>query len=388
MATPDHFGRIHKSAFVVSTAVLLAVALVGVVIRYVIRFRTPKRRFQLDDGLLLLAVILLLTSLIIMYHHVVDPMFLLGALQNRVQGVELPANVLQISHDFHKWNVAALMISWCSICAVKFYFLIFFKRLIDRLRLWQLYWWVVTVFNVALLFFGVTVYYISCPFWDARELQCSSGRYKLALIRDSAAQISLDIAADLLILVIPIGLIWKIRVQWTQKLALMSSLCLTFVLVALSITRVAGLEYHDVVDAVWETYWQTLSAELGVFLAAASTFRSFFVSQRNNRAYTPPSSFDRWIKSSTLRSSDRKQPDTLLTSWPDNTASAGFEHLSQQANGDSKPHVDYQEWHAMTRAHSSTGQSSNAMLDNEAVNDSVHSKPFVAEPASVLLKVG
>lgn len=72
-----------------------------------------------------------------------------------------------------------------------------------------------------------------------------------------------------------------------QKLVLACSLCLTIVLVALSITRVAGIEYKNFVDSVWETYWQSMSAELGVFLAAASAFRGFFVSHKQNKASTP-----------------------------------------------------------------------------------------------------
>ncbi|KAE8414444.1 hypothetical protein BDV36DRAFT_265156 [Aspergillus pseudocaelatus] len=374
MAPQDHFGRIHKTAYVVSTAVLLALALAGVVIRCIIRFRMQKQRFQIDDGLFALAVSLLLTSFIIIYDKVIDPMFLLAAMQGEVEGIEIPADWLQVSHNFHKWNAAALILSWCSICAVKFYFLVFFKKLIDRLRFWQMYWWIVAIFNLGQLAFGATVYYLGCPFWDERELQCSSGRYKSVLIRVSSAQISLDIAADLLILVIPIGIIWKIKVQWTQKLVLMSSLCLTIVLVALSITRVAGLVHHGAVDTIWETYWQSLSAELGVFLAAASTFRSFFIAQRQNKANIPSVTFNRWLRSSTPRGSARKQPDSLFASWSDNTATSGFERISEQGDGDPNLRKDNHEWHHMSKP-SQTEQGYGAPFDTETHTDPFHARP-------------
>ena len=156
------------------------------------------------------------------------------------------------------------------------------------------------------------------------------------------------------------------------------SLCLTFVLVALSITRVAGLVYHGAVDMIWEVYWQSLSTELGVFLAAASTFRSFFVAQRQKKS--PPSSFNRWLRSSTPKRSGRNQPDSLIGSWSD----GGFERLSQ-SHGGSNPSIENVEWHTMS-GHSPAGQTYNATVDPEAGTDPIHTKALPAEPASVLQK--
>ncbi|KAJ5663900.1 hypothetical protein N7507_004631 [Penicillium longicatenatum] len=215
------------------------------------------------------------------YCQVVDPMFLMTAIQFGVQGVKVPPNVIQIAETYHRWTVASLMLSWCAISLVKFFFLVFFKRLIDRLRPWQIYWWIVFGYNVVLVSFGITVYYASCPFWGTKALQCATGVYKASLVRYSAAQISLDIVGELL------RIIWKIQVDWRQKLVLACSLCLTIVLVALSITRVAGLNYKGFVDSVWETFWLMMSAELSVFLAAASAFRAFFVAQQQSKAYNP-----------------------------------------------------------------------------------------------------
>ena len=76
-------------------------------------------------------------------------------------------------------------------------------------------------------------------------------------------------------------LIWKIQIKWTQKLALTVSLCLTVVMVVLTITRVSGLRFKGNLDAVWETYWLILSAEVGIVLTSVSAFRAFFVSRSN-----------------------------------------------------------------------------------------------------------
>lgn len=143
---------------------------------------------------------------------------------------------------------------------------------------------------------------------------------------------------------IPVGLIWKIRVDWTQKLALGSSLCLTFVLVALSITRVAGLKYHKEVDLIWETYWQSMSAELGVFLAAASAFRTFFVSQKQNKPYIP--TYSQRLKSNSNKVSMGSDPRKAHLSdiWAEKSPTASdFERLA--SNGKDLSQQGDPKWH-------------------------------------------
>lgn len=151
------------------------------------------------------------------------------------------------------------------------------------------------------------------------------------------------------VLVIPVGLIWKIRVDWTQKIALGSSLCLTFVLVAASITRVAGLKYQGHVDTVWETFWQSMSAELSVFLAAASAFRAFFVAQRQKKPYIP--NYNKMGKSSSKKPSFRSDPQQAKVfpdSWSEESpATPGFEPLAMDGKVHHFPH-DVFECHTMT----------------------------------------
>lgn len=75
---------------------------------------------------------------------------------------------------------------------------------------------------------------------------------------------------------------------FVQKLALSTSLCLTIILIALSITRASGLVWKGKMDYVWEFYWIIMSANMGVVLASASAFRAFFVAQKNNKTSPYP----------------------------------------------------------------------------------------------------
>ena len=83
------------------------------------------------------------------------------------------------------------------------------------------------------------------------------------------------------VLYIPVRLIWKIQIKWTQKLALTVSLCLTVLMVALTITRISGLKFKGNFDTIWETYWLILAAEVGIMLTSIAAFRAFFVSRSN-----------------------------------------------------------------------------------------------------------
>lgn len=77
---------------------------------------------------------------------------------------------------------------------------------------------------------------------------------------------------------IPVNLIWRIQLRWRQKVPLVLSLCLTGIVILISITRVAGINRGA--DKAWQTYFLIVSAEIGVILASISTYRAFYVSRR------------------------------------------------------------------------------------------------------------
>lgn len=76
--------------------------------------------------------------------------------------------------------------------------------------------------------------------------------------------------------------------KWTEKAALSLSLCLTIVIIAVTITRAAGLHQHERLDTVWEIFWQTMSAEVGLIMTSLTAFRTLFVARCNNDERRPP----------------------------------------------------------------------------------------------------
>ena len=152
-----------------------------------------------------------------MFSVTIDKMYLVQALVFGVPGADIPPDILQQSYKFHKWITVTLMLAWCAIMAVKFSFLFFFRKLIERLRPMIIYWWVVTAFNVAILGYGIAVYYVACPYYNDPRLrtsnrhghpqtqlltpwlvQCSSAPGRAKILRFAIAQTVLDALGDFL----------------------------------------------------------------------------------------------------------------------------------------------------------------------------------------------
>lgn len=76
------------------------------------------------------------------------------------------------------------------------------------------------------------------------------------------------------------------------------SLCLTVVMIAVTIIRVSGVLLDDKVDAVWESYWLILHAEVGIIMTAVTAFRTFFVARSKHRRGQSPGERTHWYDGS------------------------------------------------------------------------------------------
>lgn len=82
-------------------------------------------------------------------------------------------------------------------------------------------------------------------------------------------------------------------------------------MMATTVTRFAGLIYDDIVDTMWEIFWTLTSGEVGGFLAAATAFRSFFVSRKQSR-YTAKQQAQRFFSASFAAKFNRKKRNHTL----------------------------------------------------------------------------
>lgn len=133
------------------------------------------------------------------------------------------------------------------------------------------------------------------------SVECLQGNGLDKSFAFAISQMVLDIFGDLLILVIPFHLIWRIKVRLSQKLVLASTLCFTVLTIICTITRVVGVRTSSSdssLDTVWQTYWQYITANIALTMTAATAFRAFFISRHQDRPAQRQGSNKSWLSRS------------------------------------------------------------------------------------------
>lgn len=88
----------------------------------------------------------------------------------------------------------------------------------------------------------------------------------------------MDITTDALVVSIPIVLLWRVRINFRQKIGLGILLCLSLVMAIIAIARMSGINLTSKnVDIVWLAFWQQQECSVAVIMISISAFRSLFV---------------------------------------------------------------------------------------------------------------
>ena len=112
---------------------------------------------------------------------------------------------------------------------------------------------------------------------------CSGPSGELRVIRDSTITGILDVLSDLIVLSFPVTLLKEIRIDARQKFVLALSLCLSILMIVVSIVRMSGLRRaKGEVDVIWQAFWQQQEASIAVIVVSVSAFRSLFVARLTN----------------------------------------------------------------------------------------------------------
>ncbi|KAH9869007.1 hypothetical protein J1614_008084 [Plenodomus biglobosus] len=317
MAPQDYAGRIDKRTYVIASSSVFAIAVIALTLRFY--HRITHRRLDIDDALLAFGAAALVSAFVTLLVQAIDRLYLVTALAAQMPGVVPPGDppgneeaIWQMTNDFHNWMVTTLALSWSSIMAAKFTFLIFFWKLIDRMNKMRMYWYFVFAFNVGVFIYGGLSLYLTCPYFNDRRLfKCNTVKGNVVLYY-AFPSMGVDILGDLLILVIPFTIVCKIRISPSSKLALLLSLGLTVFVIAINVIVMSGAKHNDQFDWIWESFWVFINGSVAMFMAAAIAFRTIFVARSKSKTATPPGQ-NRFFGSNALRrfhNWDSLGPDT------------------------------------------------------------------------------
>ncbi|MCJ1470002.1 hypothetical protein MMC07_008647 [Pseudocyphellaria aurata] len=276
MSPNDSAGRIPKNVFLIVPTILFALSVLFLLARTTLRLRYQKRLF-IDDAFLLFAEICLGASVGLLYAFA-DNLFLNEALVTRPSAVILPPDYTNQRILFQKQSDACLVLTYTSIFAVKFSFLFFFKLIVRRIHSMIVYWWIVVAVTTIAWVVCVIKIFLPCMDFDETSMSCNQKSDIPKNTGLSAMVDILDMITDILIIVIPVRLLWNVRIERRQKIILGATLCLSIVMVFTAIVRISALRLgNGLIDLVWGIFWQITENCLAVTMVCLSAFRSIFV---------------------------------------------------------------------------------------------------------------
>lgn len=303
----------------VGIGIFLGIAVTLAVGRTYIRV-VQTRKVSVDDGFFYLTVVALIAGTTTLYFD--------------IPYIYVPQNVdpstfhitpefiafLQQSLRFQASTCALLSV---ALFSVKLSFLTFFHGLLRRVRGLMIFWWCVLLFMVPVAIVFVCIIIMVCPYFDERvlgklELQSvqnplptskqltdaqSSARPRRPLrgktvsykrqrswISSPISSVShvllflLDqpLSEDLPVIMIPVALLWRVRISLRRKILLMFILGLSVFTIIVSIVRIAGARFpNGSVDSAWVVFWLQLEAAVAVIIVSITSYRSLFVKDKS-----------------------------------------------------------------------------------------------------------
>ncbi|MCJ1427199.1 hypothetical protein MMC29_005102 [Sticta canariensis] len=280
MSPNDSAGRIHRVPFLAACTTLFAISLLFVITRTVLRLHYQKRLF-IDDAFLFFAVLCLCAAMVLLYVSL-EMMYMAEAYIITPHSADIAGLECQISR-LHKITIAFIILTYTAICAVKFSFLFFLRILVRRIPRMLIFWRVVVVITCVVWVTGSIGAVVRCPYYDLRSTKSCVEKSGISKVLGLGALLMiLDIATDMLIMMIPIYLLWHIQITLRQKIVVGAFFCLSIMMILTAVIRVVGIHSsRDKDNHNWQIFWQVAEACIAVSMVSLSAFRSFFVAHES-----------------------------------------------------------------------------------------------------------
>ena len=89
-------------------------------------------------------------------------------------------------------------------------------------------------------------------------------------------------------MVIPIRILWQVRIKIGQKLVLGFFFCLSTMMIAVALIGISRIRTStDAVDVTWENFWQMVEACIAVTMVCLNAFRTIFMAHRSRQQRSP-----------------------------------------------------------------------------------------------------
>jgi hypothetical protein len=280
-AAIDHSARIDKRPFIISISILFGTAILAVLTRFAIRI-FKRRRVRFDDGLVLIATMALIAAYGLCL-NLLPRLYLVEAINKK----KIPFPFLEeipVLLSTLKWATIFAAMNWTSVYMVKFAFMYFFHPLIVGLsrRVTRFYWttvvllavfWIYTVLNPVII----------CPHFGADIAKCNASPHQHAKSLTGNILVAvLDIICDVLIVAVPLVILNKSMMPFSQKASLAAMLCLSVAMIICALIRLIGSITDTRKDGsgtapVWATYWAMVESCVSLIMTSVIVIRGVFI---------------------------------------------------------------------------------------------------------------
>ncbi|KAF2470378.1 uncharacterized protein BDR25DRAFT_151954, partial [Lindgomyces ingoldianus] len=203
--------------------------------------------------------------------------------------------VLQGKHPFDQVEIerygsfircigAFTSIFYASLWSVKLSVLLFFRRLGNQIRRYEIWWWCVTAVTVSTWLICMADVDWPCNTKPIQwiMLNCSSQNKINFQNRTFYANCALDILSDCLIVSIPILILWNVHVPLRKKIILTGIFSATVIVMVVSIIRVTVVNSkHQSAEIAWLVFWSFVENGTAIMISCVASFRQLFVASQD-----------------------------------------------------------------------------------------------------------
>ncbi|KAJ8112282.1 hypothetical protein OPT61_g5311 [Boeremia exigua] len=249
---------------------LMTVTTIVVGTRATLRTR-ERTRVRWHDGWLLLGYVLFM---VVSGVYVANPglMFrLLSVQEGRIAPYpDLAGDALHIQKTFFFTSPGL----WFTLWSVKFALLAFYKKMMVNVSLYTKLWWAVSVYCVLTLVLSVVLHIAACPTpgaWFKAGACGSTPRDIRGSLISFWEAFAVDITSDIMIMLLPIGLIRNLQLPKAQKISVialfgMGGLCmLASVLRVVQVGETTGGSNNQP-SLTWLALWSIIESSIAVIV--------------------------------------------------------------------------------------------------------------------------
>lgn len=270
-------GRISLPVFKAISGALLGLSILTAAVRTVIRVRLY-RRLHPDDFMLLFACVTLIAANVVVYLMLSDLYWseelLLNPGPTILAMARTPEEISGRIQSTRKTMLSFMALSWTAIYAIKLCFLLFFHQMIDWLKRLGLIWKITLGITVLSYCICLSSLFMTCTHYDIEVVECAGAAGFVKTFTFAALTNSVDVMTDLLIIMVPVLLLWKAKIEVRQKTLLGCFLCLSICMIIVALVRISGLRTHKVfMDIQWLVFWNEVEASVATIMVSVTAFR-------------------------------------------------------------------------------------------------------------------